>query len=69
VTGVFSGEAIASANAFDEAFTLKYDLNRFLQQHTPISLRTDSLALLKQSLETPPKEHRLCIDLAQLKDS
>jgi hypothetical protein len=69
VTGVFSGEAIALSNAFDEAFTFRYDLNRFLQQHIPISLRTDSLALFEAiSRKPPPKEHRLCIDLAQLKE-
>jgi hypothetical protein len=63
VTVVFYGETIALANAFDKTFTLRYDLNQLLQQHIPISLRTDSLALFETiSRNTPPKEHA-CVSI------
>ena len=67
---MFSGEAIALATAFDEAFTLRHDLHRFLRRYIPIALRMDSLALFEAiSRNAPPKEHRWCIDLAQIMES
>jgi hypothetical protein len=70
VTGAFSGEALALAHAFDIEFTLQHDYQNMLGRKLPLHLRTDSLALFHAiSRNMAPREHRLSIDLEQLRES
>jgi hypothetical protein len=68
VTSIFSVEAIALALAFSLAYTLQYDIARMTERKLPIHLRTDSLAVFDAiSKNTPAKDSRLLIDIAQLR--
>jgi Reverse transcriptase (RNA-dependent DNA polymerase) len=70
VTSIFSGEAIALAPALSHAYTLQHDIDRMTGAQVPIHLRTDSLAVFDAiSKNTVPTDHRLPIDIAQLKES
>jgi Reverse transcriptase (RNA-dependent DNA polymerase) len=70
VTSVFSGEAIALVLAFSHAYTLQHDIGRMTNTLLPIHLRTDSLAVFDAiSKNSTPKDHRLLIDIAQLRES
>jgi hypothetical protein len=70
VTSIFSGEAIALALNFSLAYTLQHDIARMTGVKLPIHLRTDSLAVLDAiSKNTPAKDHRLLMDIAQLRES
>ena len=58
----------AFADAFDHAFTLKYDLESLLKQRIPLSLFTDSRSLfdvIKKSSST--SEKRLMIDITSVR--
>jgi hypothetical protein len=70
ITSIFSGEAIALALAFSHAYTLQHDIGRMAGSQLPIHLRTDSLAVFDAiSKNTAPKDHRLLIDISQLRES
>jgi hypothetical protein len=68
VTSIFSGEAMALALAFSLSYTLQYDIRRMTGFKPPIHLRTDSLAVFDAiTKNTTAKDHRLLIDIAQLR--
>jgi hypothetical protein len=70
VSSIFSGEAIALANAFNHSFALQHDIYRMTGRKLSICLRTDSLAVFDAiSKNTAPKDQRLQIDIAQLRES
>jgi hypothetical protein len=70
VTSICSGEAIALALAFTQAYTMQYYFAQMTGNDFSIHLRTDSLAVFDAILKkTVPKYHRLLIDIAQFVES
>ena len=67
---VLGSEVMAFADAFDMAYTIKYDLQIMLNKIIPISMLTDSKSLFDVlTSSSTTTEKRLMIDLQTVQDS
>lgn len=65
VRSVMAGEVYAFSEALDEAFVIRYDLERLYNQHIPLTILTDSKQLFDVVTKaSQPTEKRLMIDIA-----
>lgn len=70
VRSVLAGEVYAFAEAFDEAFIIRYDLERIYGKHIPLSLYTDSKQLFEVVTKAShPTEKRLMVDIAAAREA
>lgn len=70
VRSITAGDVYAFANAFDEAFVLKYDLEKIYGQHIPLITLTDSKQLFDViSRASHPTEKRLMIYTAAAREA
>lgn len=70
VRSIMAGEVYAFANAFDEAFVIKHDLERIYHQHVPLIMLTDSKQLFDViTRASHPTEKRLMIDVAAAREA
>jgi len=65
VHSIMAGEVYAFSAAFDEAFVIRYDLERIYRQRIPLNLFTDSKQLFDVVTKAShPTEKRLMVDVA-----
>jgi len=65
VHSIMAGEVYAFTAAFDEAFIIRYDLERLYGRHIPINIFTDSKQLFDVVTKgSHPTEKRLMVDVA-----
>jgi len=65
VHSIMAGEVYAFSAAFDEAYTIRYDLEELYGCHIPISIFTDSKQLFDVVTKAShPTEKRLLVDIA-----
>lgn len=70
VRSIMAGEVYAFANAFDEAFIIKYDLERLYKQPVPLTMLTDSKQLFDViTRASHTTEKRLMIDIAAAREA
>eukprot|EP00168_Porphyra_purpurea_P016741 TRINITY_DN552_c0_g1_i1.p1 TRINITY_DN552_c0_g1~~TRINITY_DN552_c0_g1_i1.p1 ORF type:complete len:862 (-),score=144.43 TRINITY_DN552_c0_g1_i1:471-2858(-) len=70
VQSIMAGEVYAFSAAFDEAYTLRYDLEQLYGRPIPISVFTDSKQLFDVVTKAShPTEKRLLIDIAAARQS
>lgn len=70
VRSIMAGEVYAFANAFDEAFIVKHDLERLYKQHVPMTMLTDSKQLFDViTRASHTTEKRLMIDIAAAREA
>ena len=66
---VLGSEVMAFADAFDMAFTIKYDMQMIMKQYIPLNMYTDSLSLFDVlTKSTTTTEKRLMIDLRSVRE-
>jgi len=65
-----AGELYAFTAAFDEAYMLRYDLERFYDRHIPLAVLTDSKKLFDvMTRGSHPTEKRPLIDVAAAREA
>lgn len=65
VRSIMAGEVYAFSAAFDEAFVIRYDLERLYSRHIPLIMFTDSKQLFDVVTKAShPTEKRLMVDIA-----
>lgn len=70
VRSIMAGEVYAFANAFDEAFIIKHDLERVYKQRVPLTMLTDSKQLFDViTRASHTTEKRLMIDIAAAREA
>jgi len=70
VRSIMAGEVYALTAAFDEAYMLRYDLERLYDHHIPLTVLTDSKQLFDVITRgSHPTEKRLLIDVAAAREA